>query len=110
MFSTPGGRMRAAISPMQQRRQRRRRRRFQHHRVAGEQARPQLVGQEDDREIPRRDGGDHAQRHARLDHLAGGIFGERAVRQVERSDGAQDARRFVHFEIRAELSACPAPE
>ena len=96
-----GGRSPRAELAEPQRGQRRRRGGLQHHRVAGEQCRRKLVGQQDQREIPRHDRGHDAQRGARLDGAASRVFVQHLVGQLHRRKDPQDPRAFAHLEIRA---------
>ncbi len=81
-LTTPGGKISAHSSPDLQRGQRRGGRRLHHHGVAGQQRRRQLGHHHDHREIPRRDGGHHAQRQALADHPAPVVFLQHGLRQV----------------------------
>src|SRR5262249_35243662 len=67
-----------------ERRQRRGRGRLGHDRVAGEQGRADLDRQQDQRDVPRGDRRDDAERLAHPDHLPGGVLVEYLRREVER--------------------------
>lgn len=73
------------------------RRRLRHHRIARHQRRAQLVHQQHQREIPRRDRADYAQRLAQFDDLALVIVLEQHGLQAHRRKGAQGEGRAHHF-------------
>lgn len=72
-------------------------RRLRHHRIARHQRRTQLVHQQHQREIPRRDRADHAQRLAQFDDLALFIVLEQHGLQAHRRKGAQGEGRAHHL-------------
>ena len=76
-----------------ERRQRRGRGRLGHHRVAGEQRRRDLDQQQQQREVPRRDGRDDAERPVLSYHLLRAILLEHLGRQVERGKVAEPRDR-----------------
>ena len=93
MLTTPAGRMRRAELAEPERRQRRGRGRLGHDRISGEQGRPDLDHQQQQREVPGDDGRDDAERPVLSDHLLRAILLEHLERQIERGEVAEHRDR-----------------